>query len=428
MSQSSRLLHQFTTERQHILDTCTRCGLCVRACKLIPYTSLADVSPRLIQQEALQFLQTGDIGATVRDRAGACMECFGCITDVCPQGLNPLHLIEILRWDFAQRSEPIVPESDPRSPDAPQRILAALQTTPDELASISDPTPIRPSRYVFFPGCNVYFQPEKILTAFDVLAMMSDDVAFVPGLDFCCGNAHLYAGAIEEASSVSDTLLERLCAYQPEEVILWCPTCHCRFSSTFSQTTELPFTVTSFAQFVARHMQSVPLQDRAAPITVTLHEACKSAYLGVDLTGPRDVLRQLPGVTLREMPRHGADTTCCGSGAIDCAPDSFTQIRDSRLQEAAATEADMLVDVCHYCHDVFCREARSSSYEIVNYVSLLGEALGIHREDRFRKYLQWGDADRVWQAVQPSLQRMPHAAGAVYATIQRVFLYAHPNQ
>ena len=55
---------------------------------------------------------------------------------------------------------------------------------------------------------------------------------------------------------------------------------------------------------------------------VTLHEPCKSAYTGVDLNGANDVLRQLPGVILQEMPHHGKDTRCCGSGAICWYPQS----------------------------------------------------------------------------------------------------------
>jgi hypothetical protein len=51
-------------------------------------------------------------------------------------------------------------------------------------------------------------------------------------------------------------------------------------------------------------MNRLSLSDASAG-TVTLHEPCKSAYTEVDLNGPREVLRQLPGVTLNEMEHHG---------------------------------------------------------------------------------------------------------------------------
>ena len=73
-------------------------------------------------------------------------------------------------------------------------------------------------------------------------------------------------------------------------------------------------------------MNKLPLSGEAAG-TITLHEACKAAYTGVDRDGPREVLQQLPGVTLREMKRYGQDRVCCGSGVICWFPESCAQIR-----------------------------------------------------------------------------------------------------
>jgi Fe-S oxidoreductase len=70
----------------------------------------------------------------------------------------------------------------------------------------------------------------------------------------------------------------------------------------------------SFPQFLGKHMDTLSFQNKISK-TVTLHEACKSAFTGLDLTGARDVLQKLPGVDLVEMPRHGKKTVCCGSGA-----------------------------------------------------------------------------------------------------------------
>ena len=57
----------------------------------------------------------------------------------------------------------------------------------------------------------------------------------------------------------------------------------------------------SFPQFLAQHMNRLPWESEIKK-TVTLHEACKSAFTGLDLTGARDVLRKLPGINLVEMP------------------------------------------------------------------------------------------------------------------------------
>ncbi len=133
---------------------------------------------------------------------------------------------------------------------------------------------------------------------------------------------------------------------------------------------------------------------------MTLHEACKAAFTGLDLTGARQILQKLPGVDLIEMPRHGERTVCCGSGAEAYFPSSFKSVRDDRLAEARQTGADVLVDVCHHCHNVFCDHEYEYGFTVKNYASLVAEALGISREDKFKKYKQWGDLKRIMNDVE----------------------------
>ena len=83
---------------------------------------------------------------------------------------------------------------------------------------------------------------------------------------------------------------------------------------------------------------------------------------------------------------------------------SFTQIRDSRLQDAAQTGAEMLVTVCHYCCQTFAAEEKRYDFSVTNYVNLVAEAIGIHRDDKFRQYLIWGDIDLILKMQKIILQ------------------------
>ena len=157
---------------------------------------------------------------------------------------------------------------------------------------------------------------------------------------------------------------------------------------------DIPFKIISFPEYLAANMKILPF-TKAAAGTVTLHEACKSAFTGVDLDGPREVLRQLPGVTLRKMKHHGRETVCCGSGAICWFPESCALIRKERLQEAAQTGAARLVTVCHYCNQTFAAHEAHYDFSVTNYVNLVAEAMGIHRDDKFKKYTQWRNLDLI---------------------------------
>ena len=180
----------------------------------------------------------------------------------------------------------------------------------------------------------------------------------------------------------SSLLVAAIADFRPEAVVLWCPTCLCRFDKSIAPALDIPFQVLSFPQYLAANMNKLTLSDAAAE-TVTLHEPCKSAYTGLDRDGPREVLRQLPGVALREMKHHGQETSCCGSGATCWFPDSASQIRKRRLQDAAQTGAERLVTVCHYCNQTFATEAGQHDFSITNYVNLVAEAMGIRRDEKF---------------------------------------------
>jgi hypothetical protein len=173
----------------------------------------------------------------------------------------------------------------------------------------------------------------------------------------------------------------------------------------------------SFPQLLAQNMDMLSFKNKIEK-TVTLHEACKVAFTGLDPTGAREVLHGLPGVNLIEMPRHGKGTVCCGSGAETFFPKSFETVRDDRLAEASQTGADILVDVCHHCHNVFCDHESPYGFEVRNYASLVAAALGIEREDKFKKYKQWGDLNRILDDAQEYSEISPFSQEKIIAVLK----------
>jgi Fe-S oxidoreductase len=184
---------------------------------------------------------------------------------------------------------------------------------------------------------------------------------------------------------------------------------------------DIPFKILSFPQYLAANMNKLPLTSAAAG-TVTLHEACKSAYTGVDCNGPREVLRQLPGVTLMEMKHHGRDALCCGSGAICWFPQSCARICKERLQEAAQTGAERLVTVCHYCNQTFAAYEAHYDFSVTNYINLVAKAMDIHREDKFKKYSHWGDLERILKDAEMNIAGSSFERDRIVEVLQATFL------
>ena len=339
---------------------------------------------------------------------------------MCPEDLNPMLVNELIKNEYISKGLANKAYSEARQPDSAHRVLASVQVSGAEYNRITTSSGKQSARYVFFPGCNVYFQPEKILNAMDIVDTIGDDYAFLPGLDYCCGDSLLFFGEIADGIKRAEELVAAIASFQPETAVLWCPTCQCRFDKSIAPAMEIPFKILSFPQYLAANMSNLPL-TRAAAGTVTLHEACKSAYTGVDRDGPREVLRQLPGVTLREMKHHGPETVCCGSGAICWFPESCAQIREKRLEEAAQTGAERLVTVCHYCNQTFAAAEPHYDFSVTNYVNLFAEAMGIRRDDKFKKYTLWGNLERILEDADDHIAESPFDSERIIEVLQAVF-------
>lgn len=413
------ITNHFIKEKQRFLDKCIQCGLCSEVCPIVPYTEISTLSSEEIQEDVYHFVNSGISNQQAYTKAFSCMECFKCTTETCPEELDPMLINELIKKEFFSRGLAERAEfCDQQEPDSIHRVLASVQVSASDYKRITSSNSKQHARCIFFPGCNVYFQPEKILNALDIMDAIGDDYAFLPGLDYCCGDGSLFFGDTEKGGQQAQSLITALSDFQPETVVLWCPTCLCRINHTISPVLDIPFQILSFPQYLAANMNRLTLSESAAR-TVTLQEACKSVYTGLDLDGPRDVLMQLPGIKLNEMENRGS---CCGSWATYCFPESGIKLRENRLNDAAQTGADLVATVCHYCNQTFAGEAQRYEFGVTNYVSLVAEAMGIHRDDKFKTYSHWGDLDRILKDANEHVLDSSFDKGRIIEVLQAVFV------
>ena len=408
-----------TEEKRRFIEKCKICGLCVERCPIIQKTELRDIEPKEIQREIKGFLVENCGSRIVKTRVLSCMQCFGCVDGVCPEGLNPMGIIEIIKQDFRCRQIADFPEYDPKDPGLAHRVIASIQVTPQDYERILTPSKKDSAKHVFFAGCNIYFQPEKVLNALDIVQRIDPDVAFIPGLYFCCGDSHIFYGRLDHAEAVFDQLLNKVANYHPESLILWCPTCQCRFERTYAGIKKYPFAVQSVPQFISANLERLEIEKQPTR-TVTVHEACKAALTGLDAIGPRKIIEAL-GYAIAEMPRHGEKAVCCGSGAFDWYPEACFQMADDRLLEASGTGADTMVTVCHYCNQLFASRQGRYNLEVESYINLLATSLGIEREDRFKKYKLWADTKRIMKDAQSFIAASPFSCDVIEKTVKSVF-------
>ncbi|MFX1295028.1 MAG: (Fe-S)-binding protein [Promethearchaeota archaeon] len=77
---------------------------------------------------------------------------------------------------------------------------------------------------------------------------------------------------------------------------------------------------------------------------------------------PRAIMRQIPGLKLKEMYRIGENSLCCGAGGGVMAgyPDFAWNAANERLEEGEATGAEIMMTICPFCELNFSRTASAS--------------------------------------------------------------------
>ena len=263
----------------------------------------------------------------------------------------------------------------------------------------------------------MYTQPEKILNALDFFDLAEEEFAFVPGLDYCCGVAPLGYGSPRESEALFDSLIDKVMEYEPETLVLWCPTCQCQLEKIVKPFRDVPFEFMTLPQYLTNVANLPPIPGKYKA-KITLHEACKSAFTGLDPVGPRKLLERINGLELVEMPRHGKDTSCCGSGAATFFKSALETVLSERMREVESTGAEILVDVCHYCHYLFTGSEKGFGFTTKNYLQILAEVYGITREDKARKWRLWNDVDRVMKDAREFVETSPFSEPVIRSVLE----------
>ncbi len=81
-----------------------------------------------------------------------------------------------------------------------------------------------------------------------------------------------------------------------------------------------------------------------------------------------------------------------------------------------------MVTVCHYCSQTFAAEEVHYDFSVSNYVNLVAEAMGIRREDKFKKYTHWGDLERILRDANDHIAESPYDSERILEVLQAVFM------
>jgi len=183
---------------------------------------------------------------------------------------------------------------------------------------------------------------------------------------------------------------------------MWCPSCNEHYDDVVKQEHDVTFPYEHVTAFIARHLDRVPF---VTPIErrVALHYHTGHPQQDLDWTSTRTILRAIPGLEYVEIDNPAALGRHCSSRYINALGRPAWQERVARVAEAAAAAGvDVLATVYHSCQREICDLEGRSPFAVINYVTLLAEAMGLPaEEDWFKRQRLAGDPAATFAAIQP---------------------------
>jgi Fe-S oxidoreductase len=326
---------------------CYQCGTCDTVC---PWNRVKQFSIRGIVRQA-----TFGIPEIEGEDIWRCTTCGTC-PQKCPRGVKQIEVGVAIRKIAAEYG--VVPDSI-------HTVAASLGAEGNPLgekrekrADWANGLPVKPytenMEILYFPGCYLSYDPrlKKVAAAtVNILNKAGVDFGILGTKENCCGESIRKTGDVELFKMLAKENIKNFIDAGVKKILVSSPHCYHTFKNEYSQF-KVNFEVVHITQYLEELVREGRLKLKGEiNKKITYHDPC---YLGRHngiFDQPRNVLTQIKGVTLTEMPDKRETSFCCGGGGGGIWMDrkKGERFSDIRIQQAIDTKAETLVTACPYC-------------------------------------------------------------------------------
>jgi heterodisulfide reductase subunit D len=386
------------------LDACVRCGECVKWC---PTYAASGEKPGLAPRDKIlrwREYMNKSYGLKARlfgpqeipkseleefkDDVHGCTTCGICST-VCESGINTVELWESMRANLVKKGIGPYGKQNMFPKLIGQYHNPYMKDQKDRLAWIPEDVKIEDKAdIVYFTGCTAgYNQLALAFATSRVLNKLGIKFAMLGEDEWCCGSALIRTGQAHINNVPFELAKHNVEAIQKKgakKVLFACAGCFRAAKVDWPRLLgkELPFEVVHVSEFLADLIKQDKIKwEKSINKTITYHDPCHlGRHVGV-FDAPRYVLSHIPGVKFVEMDRIKEFQRCCGAGGGVKAglPDLALGVAQSRVEDAVATNADILSSCCPFCKRNLMdgRDALQVDLVVEDVIELVAEALGL---------------------------------------------------
>lgn len=375
---------------KELISDCVHCGFCLPTCPTYALWGEEMDSPRGRIHLMDQVLQ-GALSEEVVGHFDACLGCMACVT-ACPSGVQYDKLIEATRAQVERNHERSPAQKALRSAifalfPYPKRLraltgpltlyqrtglsalvrrskllerlspqIAAMESLAPDLGAAEKIPTITPAtgprrgrvgvllgcvQREFFPGVNAATVRLLAAEGFDVIA---------PPAQGCCGALSVHAGREKEGLRLGRTLIDVFDRERVDHVIVNAAGCGSTLKEYVDLLADDPVyqgRARAFSQRsldISEFLAQVGTQAtyHPLPVTIAYHDACHLAHAQGVRAQPRELLRAIPQLQLREITEG---ELCCGSAGVYniLNPQAANELGDRKAGHVVATGAELLV-------------------------------------------------------------------------------------
>jgi Fe-S oxidoreductase/nitrate reductase gamma subunit len=375
-------IEEFTVKQLMDLDACTRCGRCQDNCPayltekpLSPKKIINDLKdhmsrrgPQLIKakakksepEEAPPLVDSIIEG----DELWACTTCRSCM-DHCPVYIEHVDkIVDMRRYQVLMES---------KFPEELTTAFKGLETNSNpwgmgrdaradwvrELdVPILSEIPGKEIDFLFFVGCIRSYDDrnKKVTEAITrILNTLGITFAILGVEEGCCGDPARRVGNEYLYQILAQTNIETFNRYNIKKILTSCPHCY--------NTLKVEYSQLGFSCDVVHHsvfLQETILNGRLKfdhPLNKKLvyHDPCYlGRYSGI-YEPPREVLKSIRSLNVREMGHSRIDSLCCGAGGGWMWMDEKIgkRINIHRLEDVLTTSPEWIATACPFCITMF---------------------------------------------------------------------------
>ena len=376
-------IEDFTWKQLMDLDACTRCGRCQDSCPA--YISGKALSPKKMTQDLkVHWLEKapsllggkhqvaeGNPGsndraligeAVTEDEIWDCTTCRAC-QEVCPVWVEHIDKVIDMRRNLVLE-QAVVPEAAEgalRSIEArghPWRGTTLARTDWADGLDIKILAEDSDVDILYWVGCTEALEDRSVKVAqalAKLLKLAEVKFGILGAEETCCGEPARRLGNEYLFQMQAEKNIELLKSYNVKKIVTACPHCYNTIKNEYPQFGG-EFEVIHHTEFIANLLEQGGLRiikgDRG---TVTYQDSCYLGRYNDIYELPRQILNNMPDMTLVEMERNRERGFCCGGGGGHMWLEERVgrRINELRTEQAIEAKVQIIATACPFCLQMF---------------------------------------------------------------------------